>query len=296
MFGKVGYQTMTGRGCPHSCSYCGNSFYRGLYPKQRFVRHRSVEHVISELESVKAHYPFLDFFWFSDDSFFGRPLPDLLHFCVEYKRRIAAPFYVLGSPATITEEKYAALVDAGLLCIQMGIEHGSERMRRLFNRPMKTERILKTAGIIAKYAHRTAPPQYDLLCDIPYETRQDQLETLRLVSQLPKPYRLQVFSVVFYPGTSLYAAALADNLIVDEKSQIYDHMFSVRRDSYENTLLSLSRSGQFPHPLLKLLIHPAAVDLAHSRASRPLSKLVKTGLSGARKWRRWKRQRRKRQT
>ena len=41
---------MTGRGCPHACTYCGNSFYRDLYKRQRYVRYRSVEHVISELE------------------------------------------------------------------------------------------------------------------------------------------------------------------------------------------------------------------------------------------------------
>ena len=44
MFGKVGYQTMTGRGCPHACTYCGSSFYRDLYKRQRYVQYRSVEH------------------------------------------------------------------------------------------------------------------------------------------------------------------------------------------------------------------------------------------------------------
>ena len=62
MFGRTGYQTMTGRGCPHACTYCGNSFYRDLYKRQRYVRYRSVENVITELENVKRAYPFIDFF------------------------------------------------------------------------------------------------------------------------------------------------------------------------------------------------------------------------------------------
>ena len=41
--------------------------------------YRSVEHVMQELEGVKREYPFVDFIWFSDASFFGRPLPDLLN-------------------------------------------------------------------------------------------------------------------------------------------------------------------------------------------------------------------------
>jgi hypothetical protein len=32
---------------------------------------------------VKREYPFINFIWFSDDSFFGRPLPDLLNFATD---------------------------------------------------------------------------------------------------------------------------------------------------------------------------------------------------------------------
>ena len=284
MFGKIGYQTMTGRGCPHACTYCGNSFYRDLYKRQRYVRYRSVEHVIQELEEVKRMYPFINFFWFSDDSFFGRPLPDLLKFCHEYKTRIGDPFYLLGSPGTITEEKYAALVDAGLLCIQMGIEHGSKRIQKLFKRStMGNDKILKSAEIIAKYADRTAPPQYDLVYDLAYETIEDKLDTLRLISQLPKPYRLQVFSVIYYPGTSLHTLAVRDGLVVDEKDEIYDRMYSERHDSYTNTLLFLARTGKFPHGLLKVMIDRKVVDFMTSDYAAPARSAAKVALNSFRK-------------
>lgn len=284
MFGKIGYQTMTGRGCPHACTYCGNSFYRDLYKRQRYVRYRSVEHVIQELEAVRAAYPFVNFFWFSDDSFFGRPLPDLLRFCAEYKRRIGLPFYLLGSPGTITEEKYAALVDAGLLCIQMGIEHGSKRIQKLFKRStMGNDKILQSAQIIAKYADRTAPPQYDLVYDLAYETLDDKLDTLRLIAQLPKPYRLQVFSVIYYPGTSLHTLAVQDGLVIDERDEIYDRMYSERHDSYTNTLLFVARTGRLPHAVLRALIDPRVVRFATSDYARPLGVAAQIGLSGFRR-------------
>ena len=276
MFGRTGYQTMTGRGCPHACTYCGNSFYRDLYKRQRYVRYRSVEHVISELEEAKRAYPFIDFIWFSDDSFFGRPLPDLLLFASEYKKRIGDPFYVLGSPGTITDEKYAALVDAGLICIQMGIEHGSPRLQKMFKRStMGNDKILKSAEVITKYANKTAPPQYDVIYDLAYETMDDKLATLRLISDLPKPYRLQVFSVIYYPGTSLHTIAARDGLVNDEKAEIYDRMFFERHDSYTNTLLFLSRSGRFPHPLLKVLIDERVVKVATSDYMAPAGELAK---------------------
>jgi len=279
MFGKTGYQTMTGRGCPHACTYCGNSFYRDLYKRQRYVRYRSVENVIQELENVKAAYPFIDFIWFSDDSFFGRPLPDMIHFAEEYKKRVGDPFYLLGSPGTITEEKYSVLVDAGLHCIQMGVEHGSPRIQKLMKRStMGNDKILRSAEIIAKYADRTAPPQYDIIYDLPYETIEDKIATLELVAQLPKPYRLQAFSVIFYPGTSLHTLALRDGLVNDEKEEIYDKMFFEKNDTYTNVLLYLAKSGRFPHPLLKMLIDKRVVKVATSDYARPVGKVAAAGV------------------
>jgi len=284
MFGLTGYQTMTGRGCPHACTYCGNSFYRDLYKRQRYVRYRSVDHTIEELVDVKKRFPFINFFWFSDDSFFGRPLPDMLYFCEQYKEKVGDPFYLLGSPGTITDEKYGALVDAGLLCIQMGVEHGSPRIQKMFKRStMGNDKIIKSAEIITKYADRTAPPQYDLVYDLAYETLDDKLATLELISNLPKPYRLQVFSIIYYPGTSLHTIAERDGLVNDEKAEIYDRMYSERHDSYTNTLLFLTRSGKFPHPLLKLLIDRRVVGVLTSDYMEPAGKLFQGALDTFRK-------------
>jgi len=284
MFGRTGYQTMTGRGCPHACTYCGNSFYRDLYKRQRYVRYRSTEHVMKELEDIKREYPFIDFVWFSDDSFFGRPLPDLLKFAEEYRTRIGDPFYLLGSPGTITEEKYEALVDAGLMCIQMGVEHGSPRIQKMFKRStMGNDKIIRSAEIITKYADRTAPPQYDVIYDLAYETTEDKLHTLRLISDLPKPYRLQVFSVIYYPGTSLHTIAERDGLVNDEKAEIYDRMFFERHDSYTNTLLFLAKTGKFPHPLLKLLIDERVVEVMTSDYMEPAGLVAKRGMKWLRK-------------
>jgi radical SAM superfamily enzyme YgiQ (UPF0313 family) len=283
-FGRLGYQTMTGRGCPHACAYCGNSFMRGLYPRQRYVRFRSVENVIRELEWIKKAFPWVDLMWLSDDSFFGRTVEELRHFAREYQARVGDPMYLLGSPATITEEKYALMVDAGLLCIQVGIEHGSARIQRLFCRANQgNDKILETARILAKYAHRTAPPHYDVIYDVAYETLEDQLETLRLIARLPKPYRLQVFTLVYYPGTALYTQALADGLIRDEQAEIYDRMFFERHDSYANTLLFLSRTGRFPHPLLRVLTHRRLAEFMTSESLRPLSDGAKVALKGMRR-------------
>ena len=140
---------------------------------------------------------------------------------------------------------------------------------------MGNEKVLRSAEIITKYADRTAPPQYDVIYDLPYETMEDKLDTLRLIAELPKPYKLQVFSVIFYPGTSLHTIAMRDGLINDERSEIYDKMYFEKNDNYPNTLLYLTRSGYFPHSLLKVLIDERVVNVMTSDYMRPFSKVSK---------------------
>jgi len=166
-----------------------------------------------------------------------------------------------------------------LHCTQMGVEHGSPRIQQMFKRTtMGNDKILETAAILAKYADRTAPPQYDVIYDLAYETLDDRLATLRLIAQLPKPYKLQIFSIIYYPGTALHALAERDGLIMDEKSEIYDRMFFERHDSYTSTLLFMCRTGQFPHQLLKALTSDPVVKVMTSDYLEPAGRVAKKGI------------------
>jgi len=270
---KIGYQTMSSRGCPHNCTYCCNSSLRNLYKGQRYVRWRSREHVIEELLRIKKEMEFVDFIWFSDDSFFARKTEEIEKFSLLYKEKIGLPFFCLGSPMTINEEKMEALIDAGLYCIQMGLETGSSRIQAIFNRKyMPNEKMLKAAKIINKYNHKMLPPHYDLIIDVPYETDEDKLDTLKLILDLPKPYNLQPFSLVIYPETELYIMAEKDGLIKDEKIQIYNKMYSTREENYLNLLIVMCKNGKFPHPLLRVLISKPALLLLNNRFMKTINK------------------------
>jgi radical SAM superfamily enzyme YgiQ (UPF0313 family) len=262
---KTIYQTLTGRGCPHHCTYCCNSNLRGLNPKERYLRWRSCEHVIDELVQVRRRLPFVEYIWISDDSFFSRKTEDLMLFSKLYKEEIGLPFFCLTSPVTISEEKMDCLVDAGLNSLQMGIESGSKRMNAIFERQeMTAEKIDKALKIINKYKNKILPPLLDFILDAPYETQDDQLETLELIARMPKPYRLQLFSVILYPGTHLYEKVKREGLIKDEKKEIYNRNSGLRKPTYLNLLLTLCRGGQFPKRLLLILINRRLVNLLHN--------------------------------
>lgn len=271
IFGKVIYQTLTGRGCPHQCAYCSNDFLKGLYEGQAFLRWRSVRHILSELQWIKDKFPYIEAILFSDDCFFARSMKNLEEFAHGYKEKIGLPFLCLGSPLTVTEDKLALLVDAGLIHIQMGIESGSRNLREIFNRGVfSNERILKVIQSINKYKKKMIPPHYDFILDSPYETTQDKIESLKIISKIPRPFRLQTFSMVLYPGTKLYQMAKKDGLIKDEKKEIYDRSYVTQKNrGYLNLLFSLAKGGRLPSWLLSLLIRQPIVSILSSRILNP---------------------------
>lgn len=276
---KIGYQTMTGRGCPHKCTYCVNDTLKEMYGNMHYLRWRSTKHTISEFQWIKEKMPYIDFLWISDDAFFARNKKRLKEFCQEYKEKINLPFTCLGSPATISEEKMEMLVDAGLIYLQMGVESGSPRIQKIFNRSeMNNDRLKRAFRIINRYKDRMYPPSYDFILDVPYETDEDKIESLKLIVEIPKPFNLQPFSLVLYPGTKLYDMAKEDGFIENEKGQIYTKSYTMREPNYLNLLFALAQGSKFPGTLLKFLVSSPTVDILNSKPFKPFFKLLYNGL------------------
>jgi radical SAM superfamily enzyme YgiQ (UPF0313 family) len=279
--GKTGYQTMTSRGCPYSCAYCINNTIKSMYGGKGKLRMRSVDHVIQELIWVKENMPYVNYIWLSDDEFFARKYDEMIKFSYEFKAKINLPFSCLISPLNITEEKMELLVDAGLIYVQMGVETGSARMQELYNRKkMNNRRLMKAIRIINQFKEKMFPPSYDFLLDVPFETDRDRIDSLRFIADIPKPYRLQPFTLVLYPGTRLYELAIEKGMIADEYKEIYNKTYTMREPSYLNLLMTLSRSGKFPSTLLKLLISPPVVSVLNSNMLKPLFRWVYLGMRG----------------
>ena len=270
---RIGYQTMTGRGCPHKCTYCINDAIKNIYGSEGYLRWRSTAHVMQELVWVRKHMPYVGFIWISDDAFFARNTKALEEFCREYKEKIGLPFSCLASPLTVNEEKMKLLVDAGLIYVQMGIQTGSSKIQELFNRKtMSNEKVMQAVRIINKYKDKMFPPSYDFILDVPYETEQDVIESLKLIAQFPKPYQLQPFALVLYPGTKLHEMAKRDGLVRDERKEVYAKSYTMREPNYLNLLMTLAKGGQFPSSMLKFLVSSPLVEILNSRPLRPFFK------------------------
>ena len=77
---------------------------------------------------------------------------------------------------------------------------------------------------------------YDIILDSPWDTDQDAIETLMFLSKLPTPYKLNLFSLLFYPGTDLYRKAKKDGIIKDDVNDIYRKHYHGCQPSYLNDL------------------------------------------------------------
>ncbi|MCD4654213.1 B12-binding domain-containing radical SAM protein [bacterium] len=258
------YQTIASRGCPHNCTYCCWSALKQIYGIKTNIRRRSVGHIIGELEMILEKMPWFKEITFSDDSFLDAPSAVVEHMASEYKRVAGnRPFQCLAEPRTITRSRMDPLVDAGLANIQIGIQSGSERIKKMYNRTHTNKRIIEMAVLLKEYIPRIRPPIYDFILDNPWETVQDKYDTLQLLLKMPGPYYLQIFRLTFFPGTGLFEKAQQDGLIGDDIREIYSQQYNEREINYINLLYSLF-SRPVPRGLMKGLCSKTAINMFHN--------------------------------
>ncbi len=208
------YDVMGVRGCPFECTFCIHNYTRKVTQGLgTYIRRRSVEHVLSELRTAVAERPLLKMVAFSDD-IFSPPRPWLDEFCERYPREVNLPFLIWTFPRMVDDEKIRKLNKAGLWCATMGIQSGSERIRReCYERETSNEEIVAACQTLAR--HRVAR-NLDFIGDNPWETEEDWRETLGLLCRLPKPFYFNYFSLTYFPGVDITERALAAGFITPD--------------------------------------------------------------------------------
>ena len=272
------YQVLSARGCPFSCSFCGEApLHDKLYGK-RYFRKRGVDNLIAELEWAKRSLPAITEICFCDDTFPSRSVDEIRDFCGKYQQQIGLPFYCLTSPVNVTREKVDLLVGAGLTNIGMGIQAGSPKIIALYRRERvgSAEQSLAAARIFNAHKDRLLP-YYDFIIENPYETREDLLETVRLLISLPRPYETRVYALSFFPGTPLYEKAYADGIL---RADLYDGTFGQRtKIGYLEFIIDLNKH-HLPRALLQALISGPFLFLFN----RPRADALFLGIRHAMKW------------
>ena len=262
---KAPYRILATRGCPFGCTYCCNNTLNKIFTHQETLRKRSVDNIVEELVQAKSRLPFVRMVEFSDDAFFLFSREEIEEFNRKYKENIGMPFSVIGvAPQSVTREKLSLLVDAGMIGLRMGIQTGSERTRRLYKRQASNRVIEESAAIFNEFTGRLQHVFYDIILDNPWEEDDDLIDTLMLLTRLPPPYRLLLFSLTFYPETELYKKAKRDGIIKDDLKDIYVKHYVKLSRTYLNRLFVLqalyARHGD--------TMSPRTISLLTDRMSR----------------------------
>ena len=210
------YEVIASRGCPFTCSYCCCNNLRKLLPRGiKGVRTRSVDSVIEELIEAKKQCKKIAFVHFYDEIFPN--LPGWVDkFVIEYKKHINLPFTIWTHPKMVDAEVLKKLVQVGLTEVIMGIQSGSEHIRKdIFHRYETQQDILDSTRIIRESGVFWC--SYDFMLQHPFETVDDLKESYWLAKKMTGPYELQLHGLNFLPGTDIVQMAIDAGIYTKEE-------------------------------------------------------------------------------
>ncbi|OGV85826.1 MAG: hypothetical protein A2340_11255 [Lentisphaerae bacterium RIFOXYB12_FULL_60_10] len=170
----------------------------------------------------------------NDDAFMARTLEEVEDFAHQYRIRVNLPLRIYGLVSGLFNiHKVAALVDAGLYFVRMGIQTGSPKMRRIYGRRQTDNEVVEAAHVLHSFHHKLSHICYDIIIDSPWDSARDLDKTIMLLSRLPLPYSLNVFSLIMYPGTVLREMAIKEGILAGDR---------LKQAYWDSTILPSSRS------------------------------------------------------
>ncbi len=218
-----GLTILLGRGCPYACTYCCNHALKKVASGQ-YVRMRSPSNVIEEIALLHKQYPNSKQIYFEVESialnknWFFEMCKQLEVFNLTINSYINYSVNFRISRQSADENIFAALKRANFSKISIGLESGSERIRRdVLKRDYSNKDFLDVVDMAQKYG--LAIGVYNMI-GLPGETTDSHKETIHLNR---KCQPADHFTGIFYPypGTELYDSCLRNGFI---KEQIHTQL------------------------------------------------------------------------
>jgi anaerobic magnesium-protoporphyrin IX monomethyl ester cyclase len=210
------YLTMASRGCPYRCTFCFNNFVAKLPEEKsgKYVRLRSVDHVIAELKIAKRRYKIhkIDF----QDDVFATSKKWLQEFAYKYKKEINIPYNILTHPKYMSNEVAGWLKESGCEWIQMGVQSMDEGFKKdNLMRYEKSDDISEALELMYKYGMHA---KVDHMFGLPDEPLIAQ-ENARKLYATHHPKRIQTFWTCYLPGTDMMKDAEERGVITAEQAR-----------------------------------------------------------------------------
>lgn len=204
---------MSSRGCPYRCTYCLNHRILDRYKaelarpvnKLGFFRFRPADKMIAEIQRVLARYERIGTFIFDDD-LFTQEAEHAIAICEAYERAgIGIPFVVNSHVRRLDPRVAEALARAGCKILKLGIESGSERVRKeVLERFMSDEDILATVASAEQFGLHSSG---FVMVGLPFETEDELWASVDILARSAiGRFRTSYFFP--FPGTKGYEHAV----------------------------------------------------------------------------------------
>ncbi|MBN2422207.1 B12-binding domain-containing radical SAM protein [Candidatus Woesearchaeota archaeon] len=190
------------RGCPYNCSFCYNTIYN-----RRIRRAISPEKIISNMKHLLLNYG-IDNFFIIDDSFFVSK-KRVFKFCRLIKEnRLAINWSCEANYCSIKSldnDVIKELISSGMSWIAVGVESGSEGIRRKLNKHIDNSELIEFNRKISKYNLKI---RYNFMTGIAFEEEEDLHKTITLIKILlsdnPNAMIQPIYITVPFPKTRYF--------------------------------------------------------------------------------------------
>ena len=188
----------TTRGCPYRCRYCSQVYVGGTY------REHGVDRVVAEMNRAVDDFGAKEIVFF--DETFSLSRRRTMALCEAILARGPRVRWNVRTRADLLpDELLAAMADAGCCSIHVGIEAGTERVRKLMNKKLD---LPKARRALAEARRLGIETRGYFMLGYPGETREEMEQTMRLARDLPLDWAS--FSITQpMPRTGIYDDLLA---------------------------------------------------------------------------------------
>ena len=212
----------------HNCSFCINHLYKKVEIGENdkmsdYLRRRSPENSISELESIVSNYAVK--YFNIDDDLLTVDKKWMKEFTDKYTERIFKPHgikYILNARATTIDDELARMLStSGCREVRIGFETGNEKLRNgLLFKKVTDKSLLKACNTLDKYNIMSV---FFMMIGIPGESWDTYFETVDMTILL-KPKLIRMTFLYPYVHTRIHDYCLENGLFregeIDDNNDI----------------------------------------------------------------------------
>lgn len=227
---------VTARGCPAACTFCSSP---GFW--QRCVRFRSPENILDEIVFIQKHYGLI-YFSFRDDTFTADRARTIAFCRLLIERRVHIIWNCQSRVNFLDEELLLWMKRAGCEGVQLGVESGSPGILKILGKNITATQVECAAAAVRKVGINLS---VYMISDVPGETASDREASIALIRRI-RPDDGYVSPLVFYPGTRLFADAVANGRVAENIFHINRQpaVYAAGRPSRSSMKLLQALSGQ----------------------------------------------------